>query len=53
MLTKYFKNESRAALWLDTKNPTLGNQRPIEMIKNGRSKKLLDFIRIAINENKK
>ena len=49
LLTTFFKNdESKVAMWLDSKNPLLGLQRPIEMIKIGRSKKLLKFMEVQL-----
>ncbi len=35
-------------LWMNTRNPLLGNQIPIEMVLIGRHEKLLDFIESQI-----
>jgi len=44
MLMVFFKDESKASVWLTTENVLLGDQVPMEMIKIGRSEKLLQFV---------
>ena len=53
LVASYFKNIDRTMLWFQTPNPLLGNISPADMIKMGRSKKLLQFIQTALEENKK
>ena len=42
----------KTALWFMTPNPLLGNMPPRDLIRFGRSKKLLSFILNALAENK-
>jgi len=50
-LLEYFKQDKQKVhAWLMTKNPLLGNVAPIEMIMLGREKKLLEFIKDAIEQ---
>jgi len=45
LLEEYFKDEpGKVGLWLATPNPLLGDAKPINMIWQGREKKLLKFI---------
>lgn len=37
--------------WLETENPNLGGTKPIELIKRGKTKKLYQFVKAAVNEN--
>ena len=39
-------------LWFNTSNPLFGEQTPKDMIRIGRSKKLIKFIRNALLKNK-
>jgi hypothetical protein len=49
IVNNYFKgNDEKTILWFKTKNPLLGGIAPIEMIKNGRSKKLLSFVESCV-----
>lgn len=50
-LTDFFKNELKAARWMQTENPLLGNVTPISMILAGREARLLKFINHAFYEN--
>ena len=50
---EFFKgDEDKAFLWFTTENPHLGYIKPISMIKTGRQKKLLKFIKTQIDDNK-
>lgn len=52
LLLNHFDNdEGKVALWLDTKNPMLGNQRPMDMFMIGRTEKLMDFVSESIGDN--
>ncbi len=49
----YFKgDEKKSWVWWKTKNPAFGMVSPLDMIKNGRVKKVKQFIDNAIDENK-
>lgn len=49
----FFKGDAdKTALWFMTPNPLLGNIPPRDMIRFGRSKKLLKFILEALAENR-
>jgi uncharacterized protein (DUF2384 family) len=48
----YFKNEVKAEIWLQTKNPLLGDVSPVHMIKVGRFDKLIQFIYDRISEDR-
>jgi hypothetical protein len=51
---EYFKgNRTKVDLWMRLKSPLLGDQKPIDMIAQGREEKLLGFIEIEIEENKR
>jgi len=43
---------NKTAFWFTTKNPFLGNISPRDMIRTGRSYKLLKFILLTLEENK-
>ncbi len=53
LVFKHFQNEKKTDLWLITKNPFLGGTSPLNMIKMGRIDKLLKFVKISLDENKK
>ena len=38
-------NSEKTFRWFHTKNPLIGNVRPIEMIEHGRSDRLLKFVK--------
>ena len=44
LVNTFFKDEKKTTLWMNTSNPLLGDQEPIEMIFAGRTEKLIDFI---------
>ena len=52
LVAGFFKNQDKTILWFNTPNPLLGEQTPKDMIRIGRSKKLVKFIRNALLENK-
>ena len=52
LVANFFKDEDKTVLWFYTPNPFLGEQTPRDMIRIGRSKKLIKFIRNALAENK-
>ena len=52
LVAGFFNSQDKTMLWLSTPNPFLGEQTPKDMIRIGRSKKLIKFIRNAISENK-
>lgn len=50
----YFNGDTaKAWLWFKTPNPMLGFVSPLDMIKVGREKKVMNFIDNALNENKR
>ena len=52
LVKEFFRDDSRKAIdWFHEINSSLGGIRPIEMIKNGRSDKLLKFIRSRLDGN--
>ncbi|SRR5260221_245030 len=52
LLRTYFKgDEDRINLWMSTPNLLLGNQIPDNMLKVGKSKKLLCFVQSNLEEN--
>lgn len=51
LLMKVFKDESKVELWLQTSNPLLGNQVPLQMLYIGRGGKLIKFITSQMEEN--
>ena len=52
LVAEFFKDGNKTMLWFRTPNPLLGEQTPRDMIRIGRSKKLIKFIRNALSENK-
>ena len=52
LVDEFFKDEDKTMLWFNTPNPLLGEQTPKDMIRLGRSRKLIKFIRNALAENK-
>lgn len=52
LVAQFFEGDaSKTALWFKTSNPMLGNITPRDMIRFGRSQKLLKFILNALSEN--
>lgn len=50
LVNTHFKDEHKTQVWLNSENPLLGNQEPIEMIFKGRTAKLLKFIKNQLEE---
>jgi len=52
LVGRFFENDlAKTVMWFHTPNPLLGNLSPRELIRMGRSAKLLKFIQIALSEN--
>jgi Protein of unknown function (DUF2384) len=51
LVLQFFEDESKARLWLRTPNPMLGNRSPCDLMRLGRSEKLLRFVIQAIDES--
>lgn len=52
LLEEFFDSDaSRVAAWLSIPNPHLGRTRPIELFLRGRGRKVLQFIKGALEEN--
>ena len=49
----FFGDRDKTKLWFQVANPLLGNIAPRDMIRIGRSEKLLKFIQTALSENKR
>lgn len=53
LVAQFFEGDPvKTELWFKTSNPLLGNISPRDMIRSGRSQKLLKFILNALAENK-
>ena len=51
-MKKYFDGDvSKTMLWFQTENPSLGGQKPLDMIRKGRVGKLNTFIDNALAGN--
>lgn len=49
---EYFDgDETKANLWFHTPNPALGNITPDQMIEQGRTDRLLNFVQESIHHN--
>lgn len=52
LVKEFFKGDNKKTIdWFHDINPGIGGIRPIEMIKNGRSDKLLKFIESQLDGN--
>lgn len=52
LIVEFFNDDKDKAMkWYMTRNPLLGNIAPFEMIKQGRGRKLVQFIEVSIAEN--
>ena len=51
LVNSFFKDDAKTTLWLNTENPLLGNQKPINMVFLGRTKKLEVFIKNQLKGN--
>ena len=52
LVASFFKDNEKTILWFNTPNSFFGEVTPRNMIRIGRSKKLIAFIRNALSENK-
>ena len=52
LAASFFKDNNKTILWFNTPNSLLGEVTPRNMIRVGRSQKLITFIRNALLENK-
>lgn len=51
-ILRFFEGDiDKAEAWMSTPNPMLGNQVPLDMIKQGREQKLLKWIDFQLSEN--
>lgn len=48
----FFSDVGKIILWLNTKNPCMGEVAPIDMINAGRGKKLLKWVNEQLDSNK-
>jgi hypothetical protein len=53
LVMEFFHSGEKTQLWFLTPNPQLGSIAPIDMIKMGRERKLLNFVQTALEENKR
>lgn len=53
LVRTFFPAEYVAHAWMQCKNPLLGGVTPIDMLLAGRKKKLLQFIKHSLEENKR
>jgi len=53
LLRTFFPDKTVCHVWMMTKNPMLGNVSPIDMLLVGRKKKLVQFIKTQLSENKR
>ncbi len=51
LVNTFFKDTKKTNTWMNTKNPLLGGQEPVEMIFKGRTAKLKDFITNQLEGN--
>lgn len=51
-ISAFFNDDEKSALWMETKNPLLGNVSPIDMMVMGRHQKLMDFINNSLEGNR-
>jgi hypothetical protein len=50
----YFRNDAKKAwAWFDTRNPSLSMMSPMELIRDGRKKRLMKFIDDVLSGKKK
>jgi len=53
LVGSFFNEANKTMMWFKVPNPLLGNMTPRDMIRIGRSKRLMRFIQTALGENKK
>lgn len=46
LVNTHFKDKKKTSQWMNSENPLLGGKEPVEMIFKGRTKKLINFIKI-------
>ncbi len=51
LVSSFFKDPHKTALWFKVPNPQLGNIAPRDLIRIGRAHRLLQFIQDALSEN--
>jgi len=51
LVNTFFNDEKKTTVWMNTPNPLLGNQEPVEMIFAGRTEKLVNFIDSQLGGN--
>ncbi len=51
LVNSFFQNEQKTTLWMNTKNPLLGDMSPNDMVFAGRTDKLQSFIESQLAEN--
>lgn len=51
LVNTFFQDEKKTTLWMNTENPLLGNQEPVNMIFSGRTEKLRIFIENSLEGN--
>lgn len=51
LVNSVFQNEVKTAQWMNTGNPLLGGQEPVEMIFKGKTEKLVEFIKTSLEQN--
>lgn len=45
LVNNFFDNYEQTYLWMKTDNPLLGGVSPMDMVENGKSKRLLEFVK--------
>jgi hypothetical protein len=54
LVAQHFNGDiDKTALWLQVRNPFLGDISPKDMIRIGRYKKLISFVQSSLNENRR
>jgi Protein of unknown function (DUF2384) len=54
LIHKFFNGDKQKIMdWFSAPNPALGFLIPLQMVKSGRSPKLLSFIKSSLDENKR
>lgn len=51
LVNSFFKDEAKTQTWMNSANPLLGNKEPAQMIFEGRTEKLIKFIRDRLEAN--
>ena len=52
LVNTYFQDSEKTMIWFNTPNALLGEFTPKDLIRMGKSKRLLKFVRNALDENK-